>query len=104
MVDTAVGQAHPEEAPSCASSASQVTGHVLFPTSYCVKQVLAATGWGHPPKGGPSPRPARDTSVTAEVYGAFPGPRLYWPSTLPREHCVTVLKGTALSMKRQVPN
>ena len=92
-----------KEAPSWALFSSQVTGHVLLHTSYYMKQVLAATEvGGNPPppaKGGPSPRPARDTSVTAQVYGTFPGPRLYWPSTLPREHCVIVLKGTAFHEK-----
>ena len=39
-----------KEAPSCALFSSQVTGHVLFPTSYCVKQVPAATEVGGTPQ------------------------------------------------------
>lgn len=39
-----------KEAPSCALFSSQVTGHVLFPTSYYVKQVLAATEVGGTPQ------------------------------------------------------
>ena len=97
------GYAHPEG--SWALFNSQVTGHVWFRTSYYMKQVLGATEVGATPKGGPSPGPAKDTSVAAQVYGAFPGPRLYWPSTLPCEHCTVLLCLRApLSMKRQVPN
>lgn len=60
-----------------------------------MKEVLGATEVGGKP---PKVAPARDTSVTAQVYGAFPGPRLlaiYFTC----EHCVTVLKGTPLHEK-----
>ena len=85
-----------EAGPSSAHRSQAVCGSTP-PTTWSRSWVPQR--WGATPKGGPSPGPARDASVAAQVYGAFPGPRLYWPSTLPCEHCVIVLKGTPLHEK-----
>lgn len=57
---------------------------------------------GSPSKVAPHPDLPRDTSVKAQVYGAFPGPRLDWSSSLLCEYCVIVLRGTPLH-ERQGP-
>ena len=54
---------------------------------------------GSPSKVAPHPDLPGDTSGKAHVYGAFPGPRLDWPSSLLCEHRVIVLKGTPLHEK-----
>ena len=55
-----------KEAPSWALFSSQVTGHVLFHTSYYVKQVLAATEVGGNP-----PTPAKGAGAVLGSPNAY---------------------------------